>query len=163
MTYKLEPGNLLELLENDEIDVLIHQTNCFQTIGKRSASGIAAAIGQAYEEVVEADLTYPEGDINQLGKFILIPVQTKLGKTKHIVNLYSQYLYGGMYGVPTSYSAMSRGLANLAYVLPAALGKDIRIGTYQLGCNRGGGDWSLVEPILKKHLTNISKSVRIVV
>ena len=35
--------------------------------------------------------------------------------------------------------------------------------TYQLGCNRGGADWSLVEPILKKHLTNISKSVRIVV
>ena len=31
MTYKLEPGNLLELLENDKIDVLIHQTNCFQT------------------------------------------------------------------------------------------------------------------------------------
>lgn len=159
----IEKGDLIQMLEDDTIDVLIHSCNCFQTIGKRSASGIAAAIGQAYEEVVQADLTYQEGDINQLGKFILIPVQTKSGKTKHIVNLYSQYLYGGMYGVPTSYSAMAKGLANLAYVLPAALGKDIRIGTYQLGCNRGGADWSLVEPILKKHLTNISKSVCIVV
>ena len=161
--YKVESGDLIAMLESDDIDVLIHSCNCFQTIGKRSASGIAAAIGQAYEEVVQADLTYTEGDINQLGKFLLIPVLTKSGKTKHIVNLYSQYLYGGMYGVPTSYSAMAKGLANLAYVLPAALGKDIRIGTYQLGCNRGGADWSLVEPILKKHLTNISKSVRIVV
>ena len=161
--YKVESGDLIAMLESDDIDVLIHSCNCFQTIGKRSASGIAAAIGQAYEEVVQADLTYTEGDINQLGKFILIPVKTKSGKTKHIVNLYSQYLYGGMYGTPTSYLAMSKGLSNLSYVLPTALGKDIRIGTYQLGCNRGGADWSLVEPILQKHLTNISKSVRIVV
>ena len=92
-----------------------------------------------------------------------ISLGTVAPKTKHIINLYSQYLYGNMYGTPTSYSAMAKGLANLAYVLPTALGKDIRIGTYQLGCNRGGADWSLVEPILQKHLTNISKSVRIVV
>lgn len=161
MTFKIEPGNLLELLENDEIDVLIHSCNCFQTIGKRSASGIAAAIGQAYEEVVQADLTYTEGDINQLGKFILIPVTTKSGKTKHIVNLYSQYLYGGMYGTPTSYLAMSKGLSNLSYVLPTALGKDIRIGTYQLGCNRGGGDPNLVMPIIANALKNFN--VRIIV
>ena len=27
----IEQGNLIELLETDEIDFLIHQTNCFQT------------------------------------------------------------------------------------------------------------------------------------
>ena len=53
----IEQGNLIELLETDEIDFLIHQTNCFQTIGKRSASGIAKAIGEKYEPVVQADLS----------------------------------------------------------------------------------------------------------
>ena len=87
----IEQGNLIELLETDEIDFLIHQTNCFQTIGKRSASGIAKAIGEKYEPVVQADLSYDEGDINQLGKYIVIPVLTESGKQKYIVNLYSQY------------------------------------------------------------------------
>lgn len=35
--------------------------------------------------------------------------------------------------------------------------------TYQLGCNRGGADWTKVEPILDKHLVSVFKTVRIVV
>lgn len=158
-----EKGNLIELLENDEIDVLIHQTNCFQTMGKQSASGIAKALGEKYEAVALADLTYKEGDINQLGRYIVVPVTTESGKQKLIVNLYSQYAYGNMYGTPTSYSAMRTGLKNLSHYLRKTYGTSLRISTYQLGCNRGGADWSKVEPILEKHLVSVFKTVRIVV
>lgn len=160
---KIEQGNLIDLLENDEIDFLIHQTNCFQTIGKQCASGIARAIGDKYPEVGEADLTYAEGDINQLGKYLVIPIKTASGKQKYIVNLYSQYSYGNIYGTPTSYSAMRSGLKNLSNYLRKTFGTSIRIGTYQLGCNRGGADWTKVEPILDKHLISVFKTVRIVV
>ena len=159
----IEQGNLIDLLENDEIDFLIHQTNCFQTIGKRSASGIAKAIGEKYEPVVQADLSYQEGDINQLGKYLVIPVLTASGKQKYIVNLYSQYLYGGMYGSPTSYAAMRSGLKNLSNYLRKTYGTSIRVGTYKIGCTRGGADWTKVEPILDKHLVSVFKTVRIVV
>ena len=157
----IEQGNLIDLLENDEIDFLIHQTNCFQTIGKRSASGIAKAIGEKYEPVVQADLSYQEGDINQLGKYLVIPVLTASGKQKYIVNLYSQYLYGGMYGSPTSYAAMRSGLKNLSNYLRKTYGTSIRIGTYWLGTSRGGADINIVKPIMEKHL-GIFKTVKIV-
>lgn len=157
----IEQGNLIDLLENDEIDFLIHQTNCFQTIGKRSASGIAKAIGEKYEPVVQADLSYQEGDINQLGKYLVIPVLTASGKQKYIVNLYSQYLYGGMYGAPTSYAAMRSGLKNLSNYLRKTYGTSIRIGTYWLGTSRGGADINIVKPIMEKHL-GIFKTVKIV-
>lgn len=159
----IEQGNLIELLENDETDVLIHQTNCFQTIGKQCASGIAKAIGEKYNEVALADLTYKEGDINQLGKYIVVPVTTESGKQKLIINLYSQYAYGNMYGTPTSYSAMRAGLKNVSNYLRKTYGTSLRVSTYQLGCNRGGADWSKVEPILEKHLVSVFKTVRIVV
>ena len=157
----IEQGNLIDLLENDEIDFLIHQTNCFQTIGKRSASGIAKAIGEKYEPVVQADLSYQEGDINQLGKYLVIPVLTASGKQKYIVNLYSQYLYGGMYGAPTSYAAMRSGMKNLSNYLRKTYGTSIRIGTYWLGTSRGGADINIVKPIMEKHL-GIFKTVKIV-
>lgn len=157
----IEQGNLIDLLENDEIDFLIHQTNCFQTIGKRSASGIAKAIGEKYEPVVQADLSYQEGDINQLGKYLVIPVLTVSGKQKYIVNLYSQYLYGSMYGSPTSYAAMRSGLKNLSNYLRKTYGTSIRIGTYWLGTSRGGADINIVKPIMEKHL-GIFKTVKIV-
>ena len=157
----IEQGNLIDLLENDEIDFLIHQTNCFQTIGKRSASGIAKAIGEKYEPVVQADLSYQEGDINQLGKYLVIPVLTASGKQKYIVNLYSQYLYGGIYGSPTSYAAMRSGMKNLSNYLRKTYGTSIRIGTYWLGTSRGGADINIVKPIMEKHL-GIFKTVKIV-
>lgn len=158
-----EQGNLIELLENDGIDILIHQTNCFQTMGKQSASGIAKALGEKYEAVAIADLTYKEGDINQLGKYIVVPVTTESGKQKLIVNLYSQYAYGNMYGTPTSYSAMRTGLKNLSNYLRKTYGTSLRIGTYPLGCFRGGADWSKVEPIIQKHLVDVFQTVRVVV
>lgn len=36
----VEKGNLIDLLENDEIDVLIMQANCLGTMYKRCSSGI---------------------------------------------------------------------------------------------------------------------------
>lgn len=40
MTLQIEKGNLVQLLEDGEIDLLIHQTNCLGTISKQCSSGI---------------------------------------------------------------------------------------------------------------------------
>ena len=88
MTLQVEKGNLIELLENGEIDLIIHQSNCLGTMAKKCSSGLAGVLEQ-YPEVVEADSTYIPGDINQLGKYILIPITTKSGKKAYICNIYS--------------------------------------------------------------------------
>ena len=40
MTLQVEKGNLIELLESGEIDVLIAQNNCLGTMSKQCSSGI---------------------------------------------------------------------------------------------------------------------------
>lgn len=153
----IKDGDLLELLEEDKVDLIIHQTNCFQTLGKGTASGIAAAIGNIYPETKEADLSYKEGDINQLGKFIICPVKLVNSKDsgKLVVNLYSQYHPGPIHGVPTHYGAMASGLTNLANTLP----KNTRIGLYLLGTNRGGACKNKVMEIITSTLKDFNLTI----
>jgi O-acetyl-ADP-ribose deacetylase (regulator of RNase III) len=66
---------------------IIHQANCFNTMG----SGIACQIRQRYPEAYEADCKTISGDRSKLGKFSW--VKTNDGKY-HIYNCYSQYQYG---------------------------------------------------------------------
>lgn len=148
-------GNLIEMLENDEIDILIHQCNCFQSLGEGISSGIARAIGDRYPETMEADLTYSKGDINQLGKYIIVPITTRSGLTKHIVNVYSQYDYGLKNGVPTHYEAMRIALEHLAFELESLHALSFRYGTYLLGTNRGGANKEKVANIMRETLKSL--------
>lgn len=134
MSLKEIDGNLIELFKEGEFDIIIHQCNCFNTMG----AGIAAVIAQEYPEVEAADQATKVGDINKLGSSI--SVETKDGI---IVNLYTQYSTGMRFGLPTSYLALREGLRSLAKQY-----KGKRIGTYQLGCNLGGADWATVRNIL---------------
>lgn len=134
MSLKEINGNLLEQFENGEYDIIIHQCNCFNNMG----SGIARGIAIKYPEVEAADKATKMGDINKLGTYIAV-------ETEHgiVINAYTQYGYGGQYGIPTSYLAQRQALKDIAKKY-----KGKRIGTYQLGCNRGGADWNTVRSIL---------------
>ena len=162
MTLQVEKGNLIELLESGEIDVLLHQTNCLGTISKQCSSGIAGVLEQ-YPEVVEADSTYIPGDINQLGKYILIPIITNSGKKAYICNIYSQYTVGLQNGTsPTSYLAMRAALKNASFAIRKELGKDAKIGMPQVGCGLGRADWNIVQEIIENSLGKVFNNLRIV-
>lgn len=134
-------GNLIELFQQKQFDLIIQQCNCFNTMG----AGIARIIGDHYPEAEAADKATVLGDINKLGTYEC--VETKDGI---IVNLYGQYNFGFGYGkTPTSYLALETALKQIAKQFQ---GK--RIGTYQLGCNRGGADWSLVKPLIAKTISH---------
>lgn len=134
MSLKEINGNLIELFQQKQFDLIIHACNCFNTMG----AGIALGIAQEYPEVESADKATSVGNINKLGTFEA--VETKDGI---VINLYTQYSTGMRFGVPTSYLALREGLCNIAKQY-----KGKRIGTYQLGCNRGGADWAVVRNIL---------------
>ena len=159
MTNLIEQeGNLITMLENDEVDVVVHQTNCFKTLGEGVSSGIARALGDTYNEVMQADLQYTKGDINQLGQIMIVPITTKSGLKKYIVNCYSQYNYGLVNDTsPTSYLAMQTALTTLNQEIHNSGAKGLRFATYQLGCNRGGADWNVVSSILKNTLTTLDR------
>ena len=135
MSLKEYKGNLLTLFEQKEFDLIIHSMNCMNNMG----SGIALAIAQKYPQTKESDDSTSPLDINKLGTYI--PIQTNDGV---IINLYGQYIIGNRYGTPTSYLALRNGLKELAKQY-----KGKKIGTYRLGCNRGGADWNIVKEIIE--------------
>lgn len=59
-------GNLLDMAESGDFDVIIHGCNCFC----RMKSGIAGQIAQRYPIVVDKDNETRVGDMSKLGSII---------------------------------------------------------------------------------------------
>lgn len=81
-------GNLLDLAEAGEFDVVIQGCNCFNTMG----GGIAREIRERYPEVAAVDTKTVRGDYNKLGNYTKEVVIRKNGSVEFIViNAYTQY------------------------------------------------------------------------
>ena len=83
---KVIKGNLLDLAEQGEFDVIVHGCNCYNTMG----SGIARQIRERFPEAWMADQATPEGDVNKLGTISV--AQDPTGRFL-IVNAYTQYRF----------------------------------------------------------------------
>jgi O-acetyl-ADP-ribose deacetylase (regulator of RNase III) len=133
-----------------DADAIIHQANCFHTMG----SGIARFIREHFPEAYEADCKTAKGDEAKLGTFSVAKVISKNPnpRLKYIINLYSQFDFGRD-GRHTRYDAMYDGLAEInrritTGVTPAAkLIKTLAI-PYRIGSNLGGADWRVVRSII---------------
>jgi len=70
--------------------------------------------------------------------------------SRKVFNVYGQYRYGG--GVRNvDYDALETGLTKVyEYLKDNDLLDTVKVGTYRIGCNRGGASWSVVEPILER-------------
>lgn len=139
-------GDLL----NCEANHIAHCANCWNTMG----SGIARQIREQYPEAYEADLKTKSGDRNKLGTFSMAHIPEK---NKFIYNLYGQFGYGGG-KVNLDYKALERALYSLRDHLestrtdyPTILGFPVL-----MGCDRAGGDWNIVKPMIEKIFENVS-------
>ena len=128
----------------EDIEVIIHQANCFNTM----RSGIAKTIVELYPEAVEADHRTIKGDRSKLGTF------TSTGPCSDgriIINMYSQYEYGND-RCYTDYLAMGQALLEFIedYESSYAITKEpLVVGVpYKIGCGLAGGDWNKVNGIL---------------
>lgn len=124
-------GNLLDMAENGDFDIIIQGCNCFNTMG----GGIAREIRERYPHVAAVDGKTVRGDYNKLGNWTSENVLLKNGTvTFDIINAYTQY-------------NMSRGDDVFEYVafnlilqkLLHAYG-DKRIGFPYIGMGLAGGD-----------------------
>lgn len=132
-------GDLLEQAKNNHFDVIIHGCNCFNTMG----AGIAKAIKSEFPEAFEVDQKTKKGDREKLGT-ITVAQHGNL----FIVNAYTQYEFSRT-KKPFDYDAFH---SCLRLIKGRFSGK--RIGLPKIGAGLAGGDWVLIEKILKEELGN---------
>jgi hypothetical protein len=141
-----------DLLKQEDIEVIIHQCNCFCNMGK----GIALQIKNTYPEAYIADCKTKIGDPDKMGTYTVAIVDN--GK-KMVVNMYSQYNYGykmsNSQAKYTDYDSMTKALEKFIedYCISTfeTTGKPLICGMpFRIGCDLGGGDWEIVLYMLKR-------------
>lgn len=151
-------GNLLDLAEAGEFDVVVQGCNCFNTMG----GGIAREIRERYPIAAWKDAQTKRGDYNKLGTWTEseagdeVDLQTfgitnKRPQEKRftIINAYTQYEMSNGQDV-FEYTAFQLILQKLAHEYP---GK--RFGFPYIGMGLAGGDRTRILPMLEEFATKI--------
>lgn len=152
---------IFEAFEENEITLLLHCCNMQNNFGK----GIAKDIKELYPIAYAADTEWFNLNKSQLddkmpylGRHVRIYKDCSIGyvKNKAIVNLYGQMFYGHK---GNFYNEKGRQL-NYGYLalalkcLSDAITPKTNIGIpYLMGCDKAGGDWSVVEDLISTILS----------
>ena len=129
---KYTKGNLLDLAEAGEFDVIVQGCNCWNTMG----GGIAKEIRERYPAAAEVDAETIRGDYLKLGNWTEVTI---FGKNEFVViNAYTQYNMSQGTDV-FEYVAFELILQKLIY----AYG-DKRIGLPYIGMGLANGDKSAI-------------------
>lgn len=144
ITYR--KGNLVDAFINKEINILVHQANCFRTFG----TGIAKEIKERLPQAYNADLATGWGDENKLGSYSC----AKIFPGRIVINLYGQYNYGRDKRY-TNYGALAKGLSMISQHYAS---EDVflpqKFGFPKIGCGSAGGDWSVVSEMIEFYFKN---------
>jgi len=133
-------GDLLELAASGKFDVLVHGCNCQHTMG----AGIAKQVKARFPSAFQADLATPKG-ATKLGTISTATVSLP-NHTLVVVNGYTQVHWRGA-GTKVDYQALRTVMS-----LVKAHFSGRRIGYPKIGAGLAGGDWALIEAIIKEEL-----------
>jgi O-acetyl-ADP-ribose deacetylase (regulator of RNase III) len=144
-------GNLLDLAEAGEFDVIVQGCNCFNTMG----GGIAREIRERYPAVADADKETIRGDYRKLGTYTEGYAWYNLHKgdlpdSYVIVNAYTQYNMSTGEDV-FEYTAFQLILQKLV-----RLYGDKRIGLPYIGMGLAGGDRSIIIPMIERFAERVA-------
>jgi len=131
-----------------KIDALLHNCNCFHTMG----GGIALAIKNKFHSAYVADLETEYASRHKLGLFSVGRVSTD-PNIKFIVNLYAQYSFGTD-RVQLDYNAFEAGVRRVVTWAEGENPKMVIGIPYGIGCSLAGGSWPSVKKILEKSFMN---------
>jgi O-acetyl-ADP-ribose deacetylase (regulator of RNase III) len=141
-------GDLLNLAEDGEFDIVVQGCNCFCTMG----SGIARQIREHYPDAYASDLHTVAGDIDKLGNYSI--GRSSYIKTKFaIVNAYTQFDFNraGESNDLFEYSAFELILKKLAHKFGTA-----NYGFPYIGMGLAGGDKTRIMAMLENFAEKIS-------
>lgn len=134
-------GDLIELAKKGYFDVILHGCNCFCTMGK----GIALAIKNEFPDAYKADCATAVGDRAKLGSYSSAEIVDER-QSLTVVNAYTQFHFRGK-GTKADYEAIRSVMAR---VKADFAGK--RIGYPLIGAGLAGGDWTVIESIIRDEL-----------
>ena len=144
-------GNLLDLAEAGEFDIVVQGCNCFNTMG----GGIAREIRERYPEVAKADAETTRGDYNKLGTwtegYAWYNMREDDADNFVIINAYTQFNMSTGQDV-FEYTAFQLILQKLAFEYP-----DKRIGFPYIGMGLAGGDKERIILMLENFATRIAE------
>jgi len=135
-------GNLLDLAEAGEFDIIIHGANCFCVMG----GGIAREIRERYPMAATVDNETQKGDYNKLGNYT-----TAFTGKFLIVNLYTQFNMSRGDDV-FEYAAFELGLRKIAHEFGTE-----RIGIPYIGMGLAGGDPDTIIPMIRDFAEDVAK------
>ena len=130
-------GNLLDLAEAGEFDIVVQGCNCFNTMG----GGIAREIRERYPVVASVDMETVRGHYRTLGNWSECDAGEKNRFT--VINAYTQYNMSRGTDV-FEYTAFQLILEKIAFTFP---GK--RIGLPYIGMGLAGGDKDTIIPMIE--------------
>jgi O-acetyl-ADP-ribose deacetylase (regulator of RNase III) len=140
-------GNLLDLAEAGEFDVIFHGANCFNTMG----GGIAREIRERYPEVAIVDSKTVSGDYNKLGNWTNETVIRKNGSVEFIVlNCYTQYNMSRGHDV-FEYAAFQLILQKIEKQYG-----DQRLGLPYIGMGLAGGNKEIIMALIEHFANKVS-------
>jgi O-acetyl-ADP-ribose deacetylase (regulator of RNase III) len=138
-------GNLLDLAEAGEFDVVVQGCNCFNTMG----GGIAREIRERYPYLAEIDARTDKGDYLKLGTWTAATVIS--GREPFlIVNAYTQYNMSTGEDV-FEYTAFQLILQKLAHQFG-----EYKIGLPYIGMGLAGGDKKRILAMIEEFAKTVS-------
>jgi O-acetyl-ADP-ribose deacetylase (regulator of RNase III) len=152
--YKEIKGDLIKLALKGEFNVIAHGCNCFNTMG----AGIAVQMAHHFgcDEYPMEQSKY-RGEINKLGSIEGKPfviTNKEYNGMIGVVNAYTQFEFSSKNGPALDYEALTLCLRKINYKFSG-----LKVGLPMIGCGLAGGDWKIVNKIIKKELNKCDVSV----
>jgi O-acetyl-ADP-ribose deacetylase (regulator of RNase III) len=124
-------GNLIDLAEQGEFNVIIHGCNCQNTMG----SGIAGELRSRYPEVYGADYVASRQGLNKPGLFSFREVMTADFRKFTVVNAYTQQHYLPRGKDHFEYEHFIPMMEKISFMFPRS-----RVGIPYIGMGLAGGN-----------------------
>ena len=142
-------GNLLDMADNGDFDIIVQGCNCFNAMG----AGLAPQIAKRYPDAQDADNQTRKGSISKLGNWTIgwntkdtrAPIQFK------IINAYTQYSTSQQGEDVFEYAAFELILRKLAHEYGTS-----RFGLPYIGMGLAGGDKKRIMAMIENFAKVIS-------
>lgn len=135
-------------------DYICHQVNCKGIMGAGLALQIREAYPQLYDEYKNLCNIMGANLLGQVNVYVTNNLKSDNHINTVIVNMYAQEDYGRN-KVQTDYEAFEscvRQIINLSKINDVYVsGKPVIAFPYKIGCGLAGGDWNIVEDIIKRN------------
>jgi O-acetyl-ADP-ribose deacetylase (regulator of RNase III) len=160
--YQEVTGNLIKMALEGQFDVIAHGCNCHSTMGAGLAPQMAKVFGcdgfvmELWGSTIEK--------LGNIDYEVLFWEETKWTKYPDeggqwatlkliVVNAYTQYMYGRNHAdgaiAPFDYEAFTVCMRKMNHIF-----KGQHIGMPKIGSHLAGGDWTIIEKIIEKELSN---------